>query len=59
MWGVKLASEKEQRQLTKTWTAEAMDAEEAVFTFPLSRDGEQLQPALCVFMSSLTDTILC
>ncbi|XP_062514740.1 uncharacterized protein LOC134190304 [Corticium candelabrum] len=35
-----------------------MDAEEAVFTFPLGRGGEQLQPAPCVFMPSLTDTIL-
>ena len=57
-WGVKIASEKCQRALAKTWTAESIEAEEAIFSFPVTNGGEEIRPAPCVFMPSLVDTVV-
>ena len=54
-----MASEKEQREVAKTWTAESLEAEDAIFSFPISKGREILQPAPCNASSCQASQILC
>ena len=56
-WGVKLASEKKERELAKKWSAGDIEVEAIPFSFSTS-NGEELRAAPCVYTQDLVQRIL-
>ncbi|MDA8001505.1 MAG: hypothetical protein MPL62_09480 [Alphaproteobacteria bacterium] len=56
-WGVKLASEKKERELAKKWSAGDTEVETMPFSFS-TLNGEELRAAPCVYTPDLVRRIL-
>ena len=48
-WGVRIASERKQRALSKELVGNNLSSEAALFSFPMESCGEELRPAPLVY----------
>ena len=56
-WGVSIASERNQRALSKELVGSNLASEAAFFSFPMVSCGEELRPAPLVYVPDLSGKI--